>query len=83
MAIPVLLGTALFTGLFIVVPVKLISELYGVGRYWMGSALAFVGVATVFVLVRDLRRRQMSLISFVVGAAWLTCVGWVVISLGF
>lgn len=67
----------------IVVPAELISELYAVGRYWMATALAFVCVATVFAVVRDLRRRQMSLTSFVVGAAWLTCVGWVVISLGF
>jgi hypothetical protein len=80
---PVLLGTALFASLFIVLPIWLIRELWASGRPLVASAIAFVAVASLVVVIRDVRRRRVGVVTFVTGGAWIVCVAWVSIRLWF
>jgi hypothetical protein len=75
------LGTALFFGLTVAVPIWLAYELFQISRPFLAVTILALSGLTIGSTVRDALRRQWTSISTVVAAFWVGCVLFVFIKL--
>ena len=75
------LGTALFLGLTVVLPIWFARELFRTSQTLLGAGVLALSGLTIGCAVRDGLRRRWSAVSTVVAALWITCVLFVLIKL--
>ncbi len=80
-SIPVLLGTGLFLGLYVGVPLAVTSALFQASRPGAGVAVLLLTALLVAANVRDALRRRWSWVSGGAAGLWVLCVGYATILL--
>jgi hypothetical protein len=78
-----IVAAAIGTALFLSVPFYLVFALFKSGHLFLAILVSFVVISSYGICIRDVLRKQWSVVSICVAALWTIClllVGWTLMS---